>query len=1575
MPSNIRIGDLGTSAGLNTATTTVSGSYVATTFLTGSVPDTPIRDLPLTASALNPTTGPRPYGDQYEFIEFDGKIPSITINTLTSPANTDAQSGKRLNFTYTITGIQPGETGFVKIWVNGVYTGTTTSTINGNVTNVSESYVDNSNTYITPNSTNTLRLEFRINSSNKQANDSKTVFVNAVDLTITSVVLSPSFTGAGTYNYTTGSVGFTVNVAGGISPYYYNFNGAGYGVADANTSTFNNASTTTDDAYLIQVKDSADPFDTATNTPTTFRRPIAVSISTTTAAEPYVAYSVNSTVSYNVDAVAIDYAWVVTGASISTGTTQNLSLYYNTLGTQTARVNITNSSNNSIRNHTITSVTVAMVSPSISATYSAFSETFLVNVTALTAAAGAARLRYDIDYAVKDNLGSYGAWTSLVAIGTSTTPSVSIAGKTTIAQYAKARVRARRALSDGSSEYLSGYTETGDILIPQKGILTIADQDNVLTGANRTFTGTVTIGGSNDNSFSVTSVSATSTDSTVTSSGAKTSAGVITITVNNPCTSVHDGTSTHTATITDGSGYVLTDGFSVRFKILASQIGLAATWSNGNPWDNAYNFISRTISSDFTLSNFQYKTGSVAGYDDVVTGGGFIGSQNYDAPTANQTWSYQAKASGGTYRQSDFNETSVLVYGYPNQTYGYSTNVSPTSSPTLQQAESLTLTVIRSGGNFNLISATWTPTLPNGTTLPQQARSDAQITDSAANFSFDAVDFYRSNCNADAPGTRTQDITLRYNIDASRYYTHNLYQEITVYRQPGSVTTAKHSGFVSGYAIRGVQFQLRTTFYTGGPPYATSSFGAFHAYLKDSDWPNWPTDVLGNSYDDDYQNGFFSSIGLGISYGDSTYCRKYWEKDFGYTSARNISGTTKNYYGYEYNVVQYSAFGETLYKFVYAGGSGFTNINIVVRGRRATTFNAGYTFTATADGIGSTGISSIGGGTWSTNIKGDDGTCDISLDGLVITYQRSPNDSTWTDLASNSYDPGSFGTYYFRAKIQDDWGNTLYTNSTSVTTRDWDYSLTLSGTDSTPDVRVTQGVNVFSFTNAAYPNKFSFSTTDPGAGNETEFPINAGVSSYFLSISGPEDSLFPGAYMVSSNIPSGVSIDANSIVDATFVGSPYNYFIGTRSSSKSTVKYTSVSSKRYIFFFTMPSTYGSTGLLTITTQKGDSNTQNQKNYYLRWKTPPETNQVSLSQTAANCSSLNVRAAIGTIVTATTLYIQTSPDNDTWTDVHGPISIAANTNYDRTITGILGTVYVRARIYAGSTLKTTSNLVTYTRVNAISAAGGNVPVPATSLNTPTCTSLTYSFTRGGSANDSNAFQYYVTWYECTFDYGVLGGILSQGLRNFDQSYSFGIGGIPCDSPIYYQVYTVSASNCTGTARDACLIYKSANLGCTCTGTCLAKGTKILMWDGSEKNVEDLVEGDLVKNISIDGLDEDEDAWKTFTTNEFNYVDSMSAVKFAISGVYHYHYVINNKLKITFEHPIFVKRNDEYKFLRAEDVIVGDMMYNVSGEWEIIEEKIRIDELDEFITLGVETNDTYFANNILVHNIGPGDKQEL
>ena len=75
---------------------------------------------------------------------------------------------------------------------------------------------------------------------------------------------------------------------------YEHFNGAGCVTGKHNTSTFNNSSTTVQDAYDILVKDSKSPtFDTATNTPTTFRPPIRVSaISTNSSPEPYVDYTI-----------------------------------------------------------------------------------------------------------------------------------------------------------------------------------------------------------------------------------------------------------------------------------------------------------------------------------------------------------------------------------------------------------------------------------------------------------------------------------------------------------------------------------------------------------------------------------------------------------------------------------------------------------------------------------------------------------------------------------------------------------------------------------------------------------------------------------------------------------------------------------------------------------------------------------------------------------------------------------------------------------------------------------------------------------------------------------------------------------------------------------------------------------------------------------------------------------------------------------------------------------------------------------------------------------------------------------
>ena len=116
-----------------------------------------------------------------------------------------------------------------------------------------------------------------------------------------------------------------------------------------------------------------------------------------------------------------------------------------------------------------------------------------------------------------------------------------------------------------------------------------------------------------------------------------------------------------------------------------------------------------------------------------------------------------------------------------------------------------------------------------------------------------------------------------------------------------------------------------------------------------------------------------------------------------------------------------------------------------------------------------------------------------------------------------------------------------------------------------------------------------------------------------------------------------------------------------------------------------------------------------------------------------------------------------------------------------------------------------------------------------------------------------------------------------------------------------------------------------------GGCLAYGTKVLMHDGSYKNVEDLIIGDIVKSIFISGLESASDkTWMDFLTNDFQYEESLSIIYNIKDDSYSQYYLINNRLKVTFEHPIFVKRNDAYLFVQAENLLVGDFVFNSNNQ---------------------------------------------
>ena len=148
--------------------------------------------------------------------------------------------------------------------------------------------------------------------------------------------------------------------------------------------------------------------------------------------------------------------------------------------------------------------------------------------------------------------------------------------------------------------------------------------------------------------------------------------------------------------------------------------------------------------------------------------------------------------------------------------------------------------------------------------------------------------------------------------------------------------------------------------------------------------------------------------------------------------------------------------------------------------------------------------------------------------------------------------------------------------------------------------------------------------------------------------------------------------------------------------------------------------------------------------------------------------------------------------------------------------------------------------------------------------------------------------------------------------------------------------------------------------------------ISMADGTFKPVEQIVVGDVIKTMSIDGLDSNnEDAWKTFETTSFSATPATSTVTNVLDSSWSEYYLINGNLGITFEHPVLVKRDIDYIFTRISNIMIGDFMLNESRDWIEVNTVENIVANVPTINLNVEVFDLYFANGLLVHNLAdPG-----
>jgi hypothetical protein len=149
-------------------------------------------------------------------------------------------------------------------------------------------------------------------------------------------------------------------------------------------------------------------------------------------------------------------------------------------------------------------------------------------------------------------------------------------------------------------------------------------------------------------------------------------------------------------------------------------------------------------------------------------------------------------------------------------------------------------------------------------------------------------------------------------------------------------------------------------------------------------------------------------------------------------------------------------------------------------------------------------------------------------------------------------------------------------------------------------------------------------------------------------------------------------------------------------------------------------------------------------------------------------------------------------------------------------------------------------------------------------------------------------------------------------------------------------------------------------------CLVYGTLIEMADGTQKPIEDVVVGDRVVSFNIEGLGAQED-WTEWYTHYRVFgektVSTVTANRLRSNGN---HYSINNTLKITNEHPVLIKRDNNIAFRYIEEVIVGDKLFNINMELINIDTREKIPGEVQTGDLDVEEVDNYFASNFLVHN---------
>jgi hypothetical protein len=157
-------------------------------------------------------------------------------------------------------------------------------------------------------------------------------------------------------------------------------------------------------------------------------------------------------------------------------------------------------------------------------------------------------------------------------------------------------------------------------------------------------------------------------------------------------------------------------------------------------------------------------------------------------------------------------------------------------------------------------------------------------------------------------------------------------------------------------------------------------------------------------------------------------------------------------------------------------------------------------------------------------------------------------------------------------------------------------------------------------------------------------------------------------------------------------------------------------------------------------------------------------------------------------------------------------------------------------------------------------------------------------------------------------------------------------------------------------------------------CLVEGTLITLSDGSQKPIETLVLDELLLSSEIDTLQDTNDVnelykWYCNHLSENRITSPITKIEPKIA----YKTIVINKglLEATPRHSQLIQRDEVWKFIPIEDVIVGDNLYGINKEIIPVTSVAVNLEKRNIYPMSLSPSHTYFANGILTHNIKPQD----